>query len=414
MPSNKNSTLWIIFLTIFLDMLGLGILIPILPMLVAPSSSFSITPSGWTTAEGYIMLGWLMAVFPIFQFLFTPILGQLSDRFGRKKVLLVSILGTALSYMLFAYGLYAKNLPILFIARGIDGISGANISTASAVIGDISEPAKRARNFGLIGVSLGLGFILGPFLGGKLSDPTLINWFNVTTPFYFAALMSFINLVLVMRKLPETLPVTIRQKIDITKPFNNIKKAFLIPGIANIMFPIFLFNMGFTFFTTFFGVVLAVKYGFNQSMIGDFFAYTGLMMVLVQGGVVRRLSGKVADHKVLKFSMFITGISLIIYCFIPTTHSHYLYLIPPFLALGASLTRAFSQALLINIAPENVRGEIMGINSSNFALAQIFPSILAGYLAAQYTTLPTIFGGIIVIFGGIYFYKKFKNYIPQK
>lgn len=413
MSSSKNSTLWIIFLTIFLDMLGLGILIPILPMLVATNSGFSILPNGWVTAEGYVMLGWLMAVFPIFQFFFTPILGQLSDRFGRKKILLTSILGTALSYIMFAYALYTKNLPLLFIARAIDGISGANISTASAVIGDISEPAKRARNFGLIGVSLGLGFILGPFLGGKLSDSNVVSWFNVTTPFYFAAFMSLINLTLVIRKLPETLPQTIHRKIDITKPFNNIKKAFLIPGIANVMVPLFLFNTGFTFFTTFFGVVLAAKYGFNQSQIGDFFAYTGLMMVLVQGGVVRRLSGKIADHKVLKFSMFITGFALIIYCTVPASHVYLLYLIPPFLALGTSLTRAFSQALLIDIAPENVRGEIMGINSSNFALSQILPSVLAGYLAAAYTALPTLFGGGIVILGAVYFYKKFKNYNPK-
>lgn len=404
----NNKILWIIFLTIFLDILGLGILIPIFPMLVATNSSFRITPISWSVAESYMMLGWLMAIFPIFQFIFTPILGQLSDKFGRKKILIISILGTACSYILFAFGLATKNLPILFIARMIDGISGANISTAQAVIGDISEPSQRARNFGLVGVALGLGFILGPFFGGKLSDPNIISWFNTTTPFYFAAAMSFLNLIFVFKTLPETLHVRSDKRIILTKPFYNIKQAFLIPGISSVISPIFFFNTGFAFFTTFFGVVLVEKYGFNQSTVGDFFAYMGIMIVLSQGMLVRRLSGKIANHKVLNISMLLTGICVTCYYFIPTHHTIWLYIIPPFLAIGTSLTRSFSQALLTDITPEQIRGEIMGISSSTFALSQILPSIFAGYLAAQYITLPILAGGILIIIGGIYFKKTFK------
>ena len=406
---SANKILWIVFLTIFLDMLGLGILIPIFPMLIATHSSFRIIPLSWSNADGCIMLGWLMSVFPIFQFIFTPVLGQLSDKFGRKKILLISICGTAFSYILFAIGLATRNLPLLFAARMIDGISGANISTASAVISDISEPANRAKNFGLIGMALGLGFILGPFLGGKLSDPNIVSWFDSTTPFWFAAFMSLINLILVAKMLPETLKVKINNRIDITKPFNNIKKAFLIPGISSVITPIFLFNLGFGFFTTFFGVVLAEQFAFTQSRIGDFFAYTGIMIVLSQGILVRRLSGKVANSKVLKISLFITGFAVLANYFIPAIHVSWLYYTPPFLAIGTALTRAFSQALLTDIAPENIRGEIMGINSSAFALSQVFPAIIAGYLAAAHAALPILVGGLIIIGGGLYFNLKFKS-----
>ena len=157
-PQKTNKKiLWTIFLTILIDMLGIGILIPVFPMLVVPHSTFKVTPDSWSTAEGFIMLGWLMTCFPIAQFLCAPILGQLADRFGRKKILAFSISGTVLSYILFAIGIVTKNLPLMFIARALDGASGGNISVAQAVIGDISSPQSRAKNFGLIGMAFGLG-----------------------------------------------------------------------------------------------------------------------------------------------------------------------------------------------------------------------------------------------------------------
>lgn len=404
----QKKILWILFLTIFLDMLGLGILIPVFPMLVVPNSAFRIIPPTWTSGDGYEMLGWLMAAFPLFQFIFTPILGQLSDKYGRRKILIISIIGTVFSYVLFAVGIACKNLPLLFIARIIDGASGGNIAIGQAIIGDISPALNRAKNFGLIGMALGLGFVSGPFFGGKLSDPNLVSWFNATTPFWFAAIMGVINIFLVVTLLPETLTIKSTRRLDITRPFHNIKKAFSIPGISSVITPIFLFNSGFAFFTTFFGVVLAEKFGFNQSGIGNFFAYTGIMIILGQGLVVRKLSGKVADYKVLYYSLIITGIPIVINYFIPSSHTIWLYYLPPFIALGASLTRAFSTALLTDIAPSNIRGEIMGINASAFALSQVLPSILAGYLAVATATLPILIGGILTICGGLFFIYDFK------
>lgn len=405
---STKQVLWIIFLTIFLDMLGLGILIPVFPMLVVPGSASRIIPATWSIGDGYIMLGWLMAIFPLCQFIFTPILGQLSDHYGRRRILIISICGTVFSYILFAIGIAYQNLPLLFIARAIDGISGGNISTAQAVIGDISPVANRAKNFGLIGVALGLGFVSGPFFGGKLSDPSICSWFDATTPFWFAAVMGIINVILVLTLLPETLPVKSTKRLDITRPIHNIIKAFSLPGISSVIPAIFLFNSGFAFFTTFWGVVLAEKFGFNQSGIGNFFAYTGIMIILGQGLVVRRLSGKVADYKVLYYSLILAGIPISLNYFIPSSHTVWLYYIPPFIALGASLTRAFSSALLTDIAPIQVRGEIMGINASAFALSQVLPSILAGYLAVANATLPILLGGILAILGGSLFIYAFK------
>ena len=272
-----------VFMTVFVDLVGVGILIPIFPQLITPGSPDSILPDGWSPTNGLILLGWLSAAYPIAQFLAAPLLGQLSDKFGRKVVLQLSILGTALGYALFAYGLATKNIPLLFASRILDGITGGNISVAQAAIADISTNKNRAKNFGLIGMAFGLGFILGPYIGGKLADPSVVSWFSAATPFWFAMGLSLFNILLITLFLPETLKIKSNKRIDIAKPFHNIASAFSRPGLRSIMPSSFLFTAGFTFFTTFFGVVLVQKFGFNASNTGDYFAYVGLWIAVVQG-----------------------------------------------------------------------------------------------------------------------------------
>jgi DHA1 family tetracycline resistance protein-like MFS transporter len=327
-------------------MLGIGILVPIFPMLVVPHSPFKIIPISWSTQDGFIMAGWLMAAYPLAQFICTPILGQLADKYGRKKVLSLSIGGTVAAYLLFAFAIISKNLALLFFARIIDGCSGGNISVAQAVIGDISSPKDRAKNFGLIGVALGLGFVCGPFLGGVLSDPLITHWFNLTTPFIFAAGLGLINLLLIIFVLPETLTVSKDQRINLTRPLQNLINAFKIKQLKNILPAIFMFNTGFTFFTTFWGIILANKYNFTSGRIGNFFAYMGIMIILAQGMIVRRLSGKVQDYMVLRYSIPGTGVWLLGFYFISATGGNpdLIYYIPPFLAVFVALSKAFSNA----------------------------------------------------------------------
>ena len=163
----ERKALPIVLFTIFLDVLGVGILIPVLPQLI-----FKIfIPAGFTNNESLILLGWLTGIYPLMQFFATPILGQLSDRFGRKKVLSLSLIGTALGYVLFAIGIITKNIPLLFFARACDGVTGGNISVARAVVADVSPAEHRTRNFGLICASFGMGFVLGPYIGARLASP---------------------------------------------------------------------------------------------------------------------------------------------------------------------------------------------------------------------------------------------------
>ena len=237
-------------------MLGIGILIPVFPLLITHGSEFRVTPENWSSAQSFIMAGWLLAAYPIAQFFCTSILGQLSDNFGRRKLLIISISGTAISYILFGIGISTKNLPLLFFSRILDGMSGGNISIAQAVIGDVSQPEKRAKNFGMIGVSIGLGFVLGPFLGGKLSDPSWSIYFNAATPFWFAALFSAINVLWVIYFLPETLKIKLSKKIHLLRPLQNLSQIFKRDYLRMVIPALFLFNAGFTFFTTFWRIVL--------------------------------------------------------------------------------------------------------------------------------------------------------------
>ena len=228
----KNLPVPVIFFTILLNALGFGILIPVIPLLLAdPSSAYYMLPAGLTLKQGYIIFGFLVAAYSFMQFIATPVLGQFSDKYGRKKILAISLAGTLISYVIFAIGIVIKNIPLLFISRAIDGITGGNISVAQAVVADVTTPQNRSKNFGIIGSAFGIGFIVGPFLGGILSDEKLVSWFNAAMPFWFAAFLSAINVMVVIACLSETFKLQKYKNIIWSQSLRNIVKAFRISNL---------------------------------------------------------------------------------------------------------------------------------------------------------------------------------------
>lgn len=406
----KNKTITTIFFTIFIDLLGVGILIPVIPLLFAsPLSDFYILPVGISVEKGYLLLGLLIAIYPIGQFIATPILGQLSDRYGRKKILAISILGTSISYILFAIGIVTHNIPLLFISRFFDGLTGGNISVAQAMISDISNKDNRARNFGMIGAAFGLGFIFGPFIGGKLSDPNTLSWFSATTPFYFAAILAFINMFLVLFLLKETNLNLHKEAIKWNKSLNNILDVFKMKDLKIIFFTNFLYNSGFTFFSTFFSVYLINKFSFDQGNIGNFFAFIGLWSVITQAVFTKFIAKFFSEERILKMTLLGSGIIVLIY-FLPQ-HSWQMYLIPPFFGLCTGLTMANLSSLLSRRAPQEIQGKIFGINASVSALAQAIPAILSGFIAAILAPeSPIVIASIFILFSAFIFIKFYKNY----
>ena len=402
-------------LTVFVDAIGVAILIPIYTLLVLPGPH-QVIPASWSISSGFIMVGWLTGIYSLATFMAAPILGQLSDKHGRKKILAISLAGTAVGYGMFAVGIITKNLPLLFASRIMDGITGGNIAVARAIIADISTPKNRTRNFGLVGAMFGLGFVLGPYLGGKLaySGEPFINlfgkhllitpsWFNAATPFWFAAILAIINTALALFILPETLKVKIHNKMNLTQAFTNIKKAFTIKVVRNIMPVVFLYRGGFAFFTTFFGFNLIARIpGFKPSNVADFFSFIGICIVLVQAVITPILAKRFKNYQIVRVSLFgLAGAFLLL--FIPHT-SPSLYATGWVIPLFVGLTMANLIALVSSVAGPKIQGEVMGINSSVEALAQGIPAVLSGYIASVGVGMPIKVGSIIVGTAGILFW----------
>lgn len=402
----EGKALPIILMTVFLDVLGVGILIPVLPQLIYQL----FIPAGYSVSTSLIMLGWLTAIYPLMQFFSTPILGQLSDRFGRKKVLAFSLFGTAIGYALFAIAILTKNIPLLFFARALDGITGGNISVARAVIADVSTPQNRTRNFGLIGAAFGFGFVFGPYIGARLASPNIgffglfhtPGWFNTATPFWFTAALSIVNVILLLTILPETHKhINNKLKLTWSKSIDNIIQAATSSKLRVILSAEFLFWGGFTFFTTFFQILLIQKLGFKQSNIGDFFAYIGICIALTQGLLTPFLAKKFKSYKILRASLFGMSFALMLQIF--PTNTTQLLLVAPMIAIFNGLFLANASSLVSASADKKIQGEVLGIESSVQALAQAIPAIMAGYIATIGIYAPVIVGSAVIFVGAIIF-----------
>ncbi|MBK8968702.1 MAG: MFS transporter [Lewinellaceae bacterium] len=396
----KRSPLAPIFLTVFLDMLGVGIIIPVLPALfISPTTSF--LPIETSVAERSVLYGYLVAIYPLMQFFGAPVLGALSDRHGRRPMLVISLLGTLMGYLLFGWAILLKNLPLLFLSRALPGFTGGNISIVYSAISDLTvdDPKSRPKYFGLVGMAFGLGFILGPALGGLLADDSVVSWFDHSTPFWFTALLTFVNIILLWRLFPETLKKRRETAIRFLSGVANIRKAFSSPNLRGIFQVSLLLSLGFAFFTQFFAVYLMQRFGMSEKDIGIIFAWVGVWLVFTQGVTVRQLSKKVAPQRILKFSMLLLAISIPL-VLIPQNPWAVMW-INPLIATFQGVTSPNLTTVVSGQASTEEQGEILGINQSMISVGQLIPPLIAGYLNSLNGAYPILAGGITIFLGWV-------------
>src|SRR3989338_5507216 len=379
MAVKKRFSILPLFCIVLMDMIGIGIILPILgPLFLDPSKG--IMPEHISFSARTVILGFLIAAYPMAQFFGAPLLGGLSDRHGRKKVLLISLFGTILGYLLFGYGILIGNINILFISRLLDG---------------------------LIGMAFGIGFIFGPLLGGKLTDSNLVGWFNYATPLWFAALLSLANIILLLLVFRETLSARIESKLSLLTGFRNISRAFQLSNLRTMFIVIFILALGFIFFTQFFQVFLIDKFHYTDSGIGNLFAYIGLWIAITQGGITRAVSLKFSPKQVVAFSTLLLSFALIM--ILAPTNSAYLYAVLPFVAIAQGLTYPNSTAIISNLADKSSQGEVMGISQSMQALAQSVTPVIAGFITLWHLNLPIIISSILTFIGWLVFVLFFRK-----
>lgn len=416
-PNGKTrSPLLAIFTTVFIDMLGVGIIIPVIPALFFEQNAgfFSVDV---TSAQRSMLYGLLISAYPILQFFGAPILGSLSDRYGRKPLLTLSLVGTMIGYILFAVAILSQNIWLLFFSRALPGFTGGNIAIILSSIADVSDNESRTKNFGLVGMAFGLGFVLGPTIGGVLADESVLPWFTAATPFYFTAALTLINILLVQFRFRETLRISPddivadapKQRLlqAAFKGFSNIATAFRSPNLVTIFVIVLLLSLGFSFFTQFFSVMLIQRFSFSEKNIGLLFGWIGIWLALTQGVFVRILSKSVSSERILSISILCLSVALAI--LLLPNQSFWFYFINPFIAISQGMTNPNLTSVVSQQASAQQQGQILGINQSMQSLGQIIPPLIGGYLNSIDARLPILTASLLVLAAWLVYMLVFKK-----
>lgn len=383
-----NKALLFIFITVLLDVIGIGIIIPILPSLIQ-----ELTQTNVSKAAGYA--AGLITTYSVMQLIFSPIIGGLSDQYGRRPVLLLALLGFGLDYILLAL---STSIMWLFIGRMIAGIFGASFTTAGAYIADISEPEKRAQNFGILGAAFGIGFIIGPALGGMMAG------FGLRAPFWMSAALTLLNALYGYFILPESLKRENRRKFSFKEanPIGSIVKFSKYPVVAALLFCIFLLYMSnfatqgtWSFYTI-------ERFAWTEWEVGLSLGFIGVMVAIVQGGAIRPIIKKLGQSKTLLIGLSLNFLGLFLFAI--ANEGWQMYAIVALYSFGGLAGPAF-QGILSTVVPPNEQGMLQGALTSLNSLAAILgqPLMLGlfSYFTAENTiyylpTAPFIMGTILI------------------
>jgi MFS transporter, DHA1 family, tetracycline resistance protein len=378
---HKRSPLLTIFLVVFLDLLGFGLVIPILPYYAQQFGA-----SAWD-------LGLLMMCYSLMQFIFAPLWGRISDQYGRRPVLLVSIAGSALSML--ALG-FANSLSILFIARLFNGICGANISTAYAYVTDVTTDANRAKGMGMIGASFGLGFVFGPAFGGLLSV------YGYAAPMFVAAALSSINFVMAYRTVVEPYQapeVRMRSRSHRKVSLETWKQTFAQKNLALPIGLFFILTFAVTQMEIVFALYMQKHFAYDAKSAGILLAVMGITMALVQGLSMGKLSKMFAESKLVMFGFITCAVSLALFAIAWDAEKAGIAL--TIMAIGHGVLHPTLSSLTSKASKAHERGAVMGVFHSVSSLARVIGPIVAGFLYDFAFSSAPFWLGVLLLSGAV-------------
>lgn len=406
MSAKHAPALGFVFVTVLIDVIGLGIIIPVVPKLIV-----QLTGEGLSRASIYS--GWLTFAYAAAQFCFAPVMGGLSDKLGRRPVLLAALLGLGLDYIFLSF---APTLAWLFVGRVLAGITGASFTTAAAYIADISAPEKRAQNFGLLGVAFGLGFIIGPTVGGLLAH------FGPRMPFMVAAGLSLCNFLYGLLVLPESLPAGLRRPFSWRRanPVASLLRLRRYPTVLGLVAALVLIYLAGSAVQSVWTFYTMLKFSWTEGMVGFSLGVVGLFSALVQGGLVRVAIPKLGAARAIVTGLLCYAVGLVLFAFASRGWLMLAFLAP--YCLGGIAGPAL-QGTISGQVPANEQGEMQGALTSLASATGVVGPLLMNYLFGQFTQphapvyfpgAPFLMGAVLALASGALAYYSLKKYPPTQ
>lgn len=390
MSSSRKAAVGFIFVTLLIDVIGFGIIIPVFPNLILELSGVSQDSPGAISYSSKIG-GWLVAAYAITQFVCAPIVGALSDKYGRRPVLLGSLFGFGIDYVFLAF---APNIGLLFIGRIIAGMMGASFTTAGAYIADISTPENRAQNFGMIGAAFGLGFIIGPVIGGLLGS------LGSRAPFIAAAVLTLLNWLYGYFILPESLSKENRRAFEWKRanPIGTLKSIFRFPVIAGLFAALALVYISAHAVQTNWSYYTIEKFDWKPADIGLSLAVVGFVFALVQGWLIRFIIPRLGQERSVYVGLALYAAGFLLYGI--ATQGWMMYAITVVYCLGGIAGPAL-QGIMSGVVPPNEQGELQGGFTSLMSLTSIFGPLMMNGLFAYFVKAdaPVYFPGSAMVLG---------------
>lgn len=381
----KNSPLFVLFITIFIDLLGFGLIIPILP-----TYSAELGAPSW-------VIGLIAASFSMMQFIFSPFWGGLSDRYGRKPIIIGSVSITTIAYIIFAFTnhfAYPFGLIVLTISRIFSGIGSANLSAAQAYISDVTLPENRAKSFGIIGAAFGLGFIFGPPVGGFLK----LNY-GIESVGFVAALLCFLNVIVAFFFLPESIKEKNKNATVFSNPLKDIKEITKMPVVSILGLSNFIFITAFSMMQITAALLWEEHYGLDEAKIGYVFMYIGLTTAIIQGTLIGKFNKWFGEKQLMIYGCILVFIGLFTLPLVPVQYFVPLEMLSiTFISLGNAFLMPTITSLISKKVPRNEQGKMLGLNQSLGSLGRVIGPIIGGAVYGVNYHLPYFLGASFLLF----------------